>query len=313
MAGTASSLTFALFIVFAAAGPMSKPHASLSSFLATHANVTRSAAAPASAAAGSPAASIASAPGAAEIVGECGCVRKTQDCTCGGWLDYLQCVSHKCHSEKCGGKCPAGAGSFIGQCQAVQRPECASELVWECGKTEATCQGIFHQERDSLVGLTVSAEPLGTLAYCGPWGKCQGELRINALIHRNEPGFSLECKLPLVVDADKSDRSQWQTCSSQVDAGTAKAGCTMPMVKSLEAGSQLEGRCWLNKGGEKITKNAWFTVANQYSGEIEPVFEAERREAEVFHHQSAAFLVSSSMCVMLLPLAALFLQGELAQ
>jgi len=296
-------VVLACLLVVAVARPVVRDHASQVTFLATQANVTKVSAAPAGAVPGSPAASPPGAPAAAEIVGECGCVRKTQDCTCGGWLEYLQCVSHKCHAEKCGGKCPADAGSFIGQCQAVQRPECGSELTWECGKTEATCQGIFHQERDGLIGLAVSTDPLGTLAYCGPWGKCQGELRVNAVIHRAEPGLSLECKLPLVENADKDERSEWQTCSAEVDVASAHAGCTMPMIKELQAGSQLEGRCWLNKKGEKVTKNAWFTVSNQYAGDMDPVFEAERRETEVFHH-SSAFSLQASMGAMVVAFAA---------
>lgn len=80
----------------------------------------------------------------------------------------------------------------------------------------------------------------------------------------------------------------------------------MPMVEELQAGSQIKGRCWLIKDGEMATKNAWFTVSNQYAGDMEPVFEAERREAEVFHLDSSASGVSSSLLVLLAVLAACY-------
>jgi len=244
------------------------------------------AAAPAAAGSSAPASGPASGPAAS--VGLCGCERKTQECTCGGWLEYLQCVSKKCMTGKCGGECPAHNESFMGQCEAVQRPECGDELEWTCGPHEATCQGKFHQLRDSMLGLEVNTEHLSDEAFCGPWGKCQGELRLAVDIHKPVPGLSIQCSMPLEANASFSDRSLWQACMGEVNETTSTAGCTLPMVPRLAAGAKLDGKCWLLKAGEKVSKNAWFVVQNRYDGDMTPVFEEHKKaQTEVLHKSRA--------------------------
>lgn len=243
----------------------------------TQAVAATAAAAPAAATASSPAAAgPAGAPGAANT-GHCGCVKDdAAACTCGGHLEYLECVARACFTGKCSGGCPALMDSFMGQCELVSNESpCGAELSMGCTGKEASCEGRFHQERNGVIGLEVDTEHLSDEAYCGPWGKCQGELRVVVDVHNPEPGLTVECALPKVEDAEFHDREKWYTCSGEITG--SRGGCTLPMVEELAPEAKLDGRCWLQKAGDKVTKRAYFNVENHYNRDLE---QAKRSQTE---------------------------------
>jgi len=212
-----------------------------------------------------PASSPAASPGTspASALGICGCPRKTDQCTCGAWLGYLDCITSRCQGGQCPQGCHAGAETFQQHCDALAVPiACGSELEFSCGVDGASCHGKFHQMRDSIFGLQLINENLTDAVLCGPWGKCQGELHLRANIYNDQPGMLMECVLPKKAGADKSDQNAWLTCGHVVSGSSAV--CAMPMAEDLEAGDKLEGRCWLQKDGKKITKSARFFVQNSY-------------------------------------------------
>jgi len=172
----------------------------------------------------------------------CGCQRE-EICSCEAQFAFLQCVQKSCDDAEVAKLCSAASSS------------CSDDLDIACGK-EQSCRGWFHQAQNGVVGFVLNTEGIGERAYCGPSGKCQGELQVVAQLHRAYQGVWLECRL--------KDGEDFSTCTSEVFASSTK--CRMPMIQGLTTGTSLVGKCWLTEGqsGPPITKDAWFTVANRH-------------------------------------------------
>lgn len=199
-------------------------------------------------------------PAPATPLGLCGCARETQ-CTCGATLGYLQCVVMRCANgcKECS-KTP-----FTKQCGLMSQT-CGEDLEFNCTEKESFCSGKFHQARDGLVGLSLQTEHLDDRAYCGPTGKCLGELDIVADIFKPVDGAWLNCAVPKHPNASARDDEEWMTCSAPISG--EKGSCTVPMLGSeIPKGEKLEGRCNLldKRGGKPITKNAWFMIENGHT------------------------------------------------
>lgn len=183
----------------------------------------------------------------------CGC-RRDDVCSCEAQFNFLECVQKNCAAKKC--DCPDPDVQIAELCSASSL-SCKDDLNITCGKEqEHSCKGRFHQAHDGVVGFVLNTETLGDQAYCGPFGKCQGELQVVAQIHRGYQGMWLECQ---VKDGDEFTR-----CESQVIEKTTT--CRMPMVPALPVGKTLVGKCRLTEGknGPDISQNGWFTVANRH-------------------------------------------------
>eukprot|EP00747_Dinoflagellata_sp_TGD_P162370 gnl/TRDRNA2_/TRDRNA2_179882_c0_seq1.p1 gnl/TRDRNA2_/TRDRNA2_179882_c0~~gnl/TRDRNA2_/TRDRNA2_179882_c0_seq1.p1 ORF type:complete len:379 (-),score=79.08 gnl/TRDRNA2_/TRDRNA2_179882_c0_seq1:105-1241(-) len=188
-------------------------------------------------------------------VGLCGCV-KTNQCTCGGSLDYLQCVHEACDAG-CG-DCESLSGPWTDQCQEMMGT-CADTIDIACHDTEATCEGKFHQAQYGVTGLSLELAHLSEEAFCGPYGKCIGELHLSANVLEASDGMVMECVVPVSHD----DPEDVYYCNNEIVDGTAK--CTLPMLKKLDKGSKVEGHCYiLDKQHYQITKDAFFAVQNRF-------------------------------------------------
>lgn len=204
-----------------------------------------------------PAMSPASAPEPA-ATGLCGCEPVQADqCTCDGSLHYLKCVAKKCAAGDC--ECPASP--FTEECTTLAGT-CGSELELSgCSNSVTTCEGRFNQASEGTIGLTLDVSHLQEESYCGPYGRCTGELHLHANVYRPAPGAFLECVLPY------HGKKELVHCTKEVTAEGA-AGCDLPMVDRLNPDEELKGHCYLTDGdgGTKLTKDAWFVVNNRYSG-----------------------------------------------
>ena len=139
---------------------------------------------------------------------------------------------------------------------------CGSELeLTGCGSHLTECQGRFNQASDGTIGLTLDVSHLQEESFCGPYGRCTGELHLHANVYRHAPGAFLECVLPV------KGKKELVHCTKEVSAEGA-AGCTLPMVDRLYPDEELKGHCYLTDGdgGVKISKDAWFAVQNRYNG-----------------------------------------------
>jgi len=207
----------------------------------------------------SPAAAPASAPAAA---GLCGCEPLPKDqCTCDGSLQYLKCVAKECQSGKC--ECPANP--FMTECHTLAG-DCGSELeISGCSSHLTECEGRFNQASDGTIGLTLDVSHLQEESFCGPYGRCTGELHLHANVYRHAPGAFLECVLPV------KGKKELVHCTQEVSEEGA-AGCDLPMVDRLYPDEELKGHCYLTDGdgGAKLSKDAWFAVSNSYSGPAPP-------------------------------------------
>lgn len=191
--------------------------------------------------------------GMAGMAGICGCEPPQPDqCHCGASLDYLKCITEVCNDGKCGS---CSGSYFKDQCMAISTM-CGAELDFACAET-STCQGKFHQDDFDVIGLKLDTASIADDVYCGSSGKCLGQLHIATEIHRGQPGNRLNCLLE-----DKTSKSS----ACQVELTGSSAVCTMPMVPDLPVNTKIKGHCWLadDFDGERITKNAWFTLKNNH-------------------------------------------------
>jgi len=182
----------------------------------------------------------------------CGCVRQDV-CTCGAQLDFLQCVHKACEAKKC--DCPVQELQDV--CTASAQ-SCSTDLDMACSskREQVGCKGLFHQSADGDVGFTLDTDHIGDEAYCGPFGKCQGDLQLSAQLHRAYKGLWFQCKI--------KDGDDFTSCSAEVTTNDVQ--CKMKMVQGFKAEESLVGKCFLSegKGGSAVTKDAWFTVTNAH-------------------------------------------------
>jgi hypothetical protein len=185
----------------------------------------------------------------------CGCTPQVKaECTCDGSLQFLACVEQNC---------PGGAAERCTKLSAMDW--CGPELDLVCNGLQSTCKGKFHQAHDGIVGLTVLDKHLGDSVYCGPHGRCLGELNVEVEIHKtwalpnDVEGAGLECEM-----------ANGKKCTGPVEPGDGLEGhegtaaCKVSMVHRLAVGDKLKGRCWLTQGDAKLTTEAWFAVANDH-------------------------------------------------
>jgi len=138
---------------------------------------------------------------------------------------------------------------------------CASELdIVGCTSETTTCEGKYHQLNDGVIGLTLNTSGLADEAYCGPNGKCTGELHIFTAVYRPAPGAWFECILPAF------GKNRLVHCDGEL-SNEGAAECTLPMAHELDPSDEIRGQCYLTdgQGGKKITREAWFLVENRYA------------------------------------------------
>lgn len=206
-------------------------------------------------------------------------------CTCGGTLKYLECVSQKCMREGC--KCEKNQFSHAcGRMASV----CKETLDVTCSAEEAKCDGKYHQGTDGIIGLTIDYDKLESRAYCGPFGKCTGEVNVAVAIHKPAAGVRLDCAMETHDTFEKAGEqmvllTKRARLGGRLAANTSKklegcgekvtgpeAHCTMPMPKFIKSGKSIEGLCRLveDETGRILTKDAWFKITNPTEEYQEP-------------------------------------------
>lgn len=137
-----------------------------------------------------PASAPMSSPGPAPL-GPCEC-RFEDYCTCGGALAYLDCISRTCAMEEC--NCGNNTVQFSTSCGHMAS-ECKEDLDISCSSSKATCEGKFNQAVDGLIGLTMAFDDISSEAYCGPTGRCAGQVHAAVKVHKPAKGVRLSCAL----------------------------------------------------------------------------------------------------------------------
>lgn len=179
----------------------------------------------------------------------CGCARENV-CTCGAQLKFLGCVQKACQEKKC--DCPDKEKQMEQLCSSGS-VSCTSDLDVKCGKS-TSCKGLFNQASDGVVGFTLDTDYIGEEVYCGPFGKCQGDLQLSAQLHRAYKGLRLQCQI--------KDKKVFTSCDEEAVTNDVK--CSMPMVQGFKAEESIVGKCWLSEGQKAVTKDAWFTITNTH-------------------------------------------------
>lgn len=185
---------------------------------------------------------------------KCGdCKYTAMQCGCAQVTEYLACVTKFCHK--------ATEKGFFDKCVAIEN-KCADDLDVQCHEN-AQCTGKFNQLPWGGIGLTLDLSGANKDAFCGPNGKCIGEMHMKANIHKPAEGVWLECGLPkTATDKNHIDKKEdWVKCYQEADK-KAEASCDIPMFPELR--DSAKGYCVLTKGkdGKKLTQPAWHLIKN---------------------------------------------------
>jgi len=157
---------------------------------------------------------------------------------------------------------------------------CKTELDVTCSVEEAKCDGKYHQGTEGIIGLTIDYDKLESRAFCGPFGKCVGEVVVAVNIHKPAEGVRLDCAMENHYGDESQQMVMMQKrkylggrlssnfskklegCGQRIEGPEAK--CTMPMPKHLPSHHSIEGLCRLveDETGRILTKDAWFKITN---------------------------------------------------
>jgi len=216
--------------------------------------------------------------------GQCGCQQA---------VEYFACLTKHCHG--------GNSSRFNDKCMALNG-KCSSELDIECRGPDTFCEGKFSQLPSGGLGLTLDLEGMNEDAFCGPNGKCIGEIHMKVNVHTAQTVFPasappapapataaapaatlmptaplapaaapagtwVECGLPKTADAKFENTADWITCRAAVVDG--KAACDVPMFATLEASKDKASYCVLTEGNagnppKRLTAPAWHYIENAH-------------------------------------------------
>lgn len=208
------------------------------------------------------------------------CVYKGAQCGCQAAVEYFACLTKHCHA--------ANHSKFAAKCAAVAT-NCSSELDITCAGPDSQCVGKYNQLPSGGIGLSLDLDGVDDDAFCGPHGKCIGNVHMKVNVHNAPPaaaapaaaapapapgpaaaqGLFIECGLPAVSDnrSNVDNQTHWTLCRAPVVAN--KAACDLPMISHLEAGEGKEAYCVLTEGTvgnppKRLTEPAWHLISNTH-------------------------------------------------
>jgi len=230
------------------------------------------------------------------------CFYKGAQCGCQPALEYFACLTKHCHK--------ADRNAFADKCTALGS-KCFEDLDIDCRGPDTICTSKFHQLPVGGVGLTV--EVAETDAFCGPFGKCIGHIRMQGkIINAPKPakqqvakaaspapapvaasspeaaepssGLWLECGLPKVAKPDINTEEDWTICRTEAEGDTAECELSLPS-KWLKAEQAKKVYCVLKdaEDGKRLTEPAWqaiFNVHDKDDAKKKPKAAEEPEEAE---------------------------------
>jgi len=134
--------------------------------------------------------------------------------------------------------------------------ECKEDLDVDCSGSHATCEGKYNQAKNGIIGLTMEFEKIEGEAYCGPTGRCAGEVKAAVKVHKPAAGVRLSCALEprqghtLVLEQSRSFRKPEEEDDRKIEKAFAKAG----KMKSEDEKDEKEKSKVVKK--EKASKKA---------------------------------------------------------
>lgn len=242
------------------------------------------------------------------IAGQCGCKPA---------VEYFACLTTHCHG--------GNSSRFNDKCMDLSG-KCSSELTIECRGPDTFCEGKFSQLPSGGMGLTLDLEGMNDDAFCGPNGKCLGEIHMKVNVHAAQTVFQVsapsapapataaapaaplvpaappapaaapagtwvECGLPNKADAKFENAADWITCRAAVVDG--KAACDVPMFATLEASKDKASYCVLTEGTagnppKRLTAPAWYHIGNAHDKSVgEPTASVQPPPASSKRHAPA--------------------------
>lgn len=213
------------------------------------------------------------------------CYYKFSQCGCKPSMEYFACLAKHCYSSN--------RTRFADKC-AKHGNDCFDELDIDCRGPDTVCEGKFHQLPMGGLGLSLDLNDATKDAFCGPFGKCIGEIHMKASIHNarkllgavaivgapspsvfspapgpaaSAPALAvkpvwLECGLPKVSKASVDKKEDWVICQAEAQGDTA--ACDIPMFPKLKASREKRAYCVLTDGpnGERLTQPAFQDISN---------------------------------------------------
>lgn len=158
------------------------------------------------------------------------CIYKGEQCGCEPAMEYFACLTKFCHA--------ANHTSFADKCTSLSN-KCYTDIDIKCHDETTHCKSKFHQLDEGGLGLTVDVQESD--AFCGPFGKCIGHLKMKAKIF-NAP--------KLASDADESKLPVFTAGAPTPSAEVAPSPAKAPAPASQPA--PAPAALWLECGLPKV-------------------------------------------------------------
>lgn len=237
------------------------------------------------------------------------CFYKGDGCGCEPAVEYFACLTKHCHGSD--------SPFFADKCTSLGN-NCSADLNIKCRGADTVCESRFSQLPTGGLGFSLDVDEDD--AFCGPNGKCIGELGLAVHLQKQEKKAApkvapaptvgapsaappvhevaapakedsskiwLECGLAKSDSADIDESSDWNLCQKQVTGDSAK--CMVPMFKQLQAGANKKAYCMLTEGknGKRLTSPQWTQVINVHKAASAAVAEKKAEKKVVKKEKKA--------------------------
>jgi len=181
------------------------------------------------------------------------CFYKGDECGCQPAVEYFACLTKHCHDSK--------TDFFAERCTSLG-DKCFKDININCRGADTTCTSKFNQLPMGGLGFDLDIDEDD--AYCGPHGKCIGDIELKAHI-KNGPKEETEVKPPKVITM----------ASPGSPAPGPMAAAAPAAVKPVKDDKEEKENIWLECGLPKKDhadiddKHDWILCQQEVKGEKE--------------------------------------------
>merc|ERR1740117_235855 len=192
----------------------------------------------------------------AENCNDCFYKQNAGQCGCQPAVEYFACLNKHCHDTNINAK----AHKQHSACLHLS-DQCSSELTIECKGPDTVCEGKYNQLPSGGLGLTIDPKGISDDAYCGPNGKCSGELHMKVIVHAAKTLFPVSAQLQELHAASASAPAPATAAAPVAPPAPTTTTTTTTTTPAIPAGTWVE--CGLpNKADAKYENAADWTTCH---------------------------------------------------
>jgi len=164
------------------------------------------------------------------------CFYKAPECGCQPAVEYFACLTKHCHDSK--------TDFFAEKCTTLSN-KCFKDINLKCHGPDTVCSSKFNQLPTGGLGFDLDIDEDD--AYCGPHGKCIGEIKLKAHI-KNGPKEEKEAVTALnVTVASPAPGPAAAASPAPASASPASAAVVKPVKEEKKEKQEIWLECGLPK------------------------------------------------------------------